>query len=304
MDWDDPEKRIAELERQQADANAAAAQPPSQPVTGGPMSTARGELTADDVHNVAFSTPPRGKRGYDDGEVEAFRRRLEEHLRNPQAVGGLTTAEVDSMAFSKPPIGKRGYDPNEVDAFLERAVQQLKRTNGLFEQQLKPDWESQPGFPAAPDGFRGHTGTRSKPRRVEWALLPLAILGAVLSLVAFGIGVYDVEGYRVGTPTTATVLDCHRNGNKHTPVYCTGQWSLGGKSYTGRIEGNSKGYHAGSSLDVRVRGGSAYTATSGKMWFIIGTGAGVLAVLAFFATFFAGRRPTDAAPTAGRHSRR
>jgi hypothetical protein len=54
MDWDDPEMRIAELERQQADANAATAQPPSQPVTGGAMSTARGELTADDVHNVAF----------------------------------------------------------------------------------------------------------------------------------------------------------------------------------------------------------------------------------------------------------
>ena len=93
MDWDDPEKRIAELERQQADANASAGQLPSQPVTGGPMSTARGELTADGVHNMAFSTPPRGKRGYDEGEVEAFLRRLEEHLRNPQAVGGLTAAE-------------------------------------------------------------------------------------------------------------------------------------------------------------------------------------------------------------------
>ncbi len=304
MDWDDPEKRIAELERLQADANAAAGQLPSRPVTGGSVSTGRGELTADDVHNVAFSTPPRGKRGYDEGEVEAFRPRLEEHLRNPQAVGGLTTAEVDSVAFPKAAIGKRGYDPHEVDAFLERAVQQLKRTNGLFEQQLRPDVGSQLGFPAAPGGFRGHTGKRSKRRRVEWAILPCAILMAVFSLAAFGVGVYDVYGYRVGTPMTATVLSCHRNGNKHTPLYCTGQWSLGGKSYTGRIEGDSKGYHVGSSLDVRVRGGSAYTATSGNMWFIVGTGAGVLAVVTFFATFFAGRRPTDAAPTAGRHSRR
>jgi DivIVA domain-containing protein len=176
------------------------------------MSTARGELTADDVHNVAFSAPPGGKRGYHEGEVAAFLRRLEEHLRNPQAVGGLTAAEVDSMAFSKPAFGNRGYDRDEVDAFLERGV-----------EQLKPDVESQPGFPAAPDGFRGHTGKRSKPRRVEWAVLPGAILVAVLSLVAFSVGVYDVHGYRVGTPTTATVVDCHSNGNKHTPVYCTGQ---------------------------------------------------------------------------------
>jgi DivIVA domain-containing protein len=294
MDSDDSEERIAELERLRADANAnAGAGQPYQRVPGGPMSALRGELTADDVHNVAFSMPPKGKRGYDVGEVEAFRRRLEEHLRNPQAVGGLAAAEFDSVAFSKAAIGNRGYDPREVDAFLERAA-----------EQLKPDVGFQPAFPAAPGGFRGNTGKRSKPRRVEWAVLPLAILMAVFSLVAFGVGGYDVYGYRVGTPTTATVVDCSRNGNKHMATSCTGTWSVGGTSYTGRIAGDGKGYHVGSSLDVRVRGGSAYTATSGNMWFIIGTGAGVLAVVAFFVTFFAGRRPTDAATTAGRHSRR
>jgi DivIVA domain-containing protein len=302
VDWDDPENRIAELERQQADANAAAAQPPSRRVTGGPISTARGELTADDVHNVAFSTPPRGKRGYDVGEVEAFRRRLEEHLRNPQAVGGLTAAEVDSVAFSKAAMGKRGYDQHEVDAFLDRVVQHLKRTNGFFEQQLTPDVGSQPGFPAATSGFRGHTGRRSKPRRYEWAFLPLAILAAAFSLVAFGIGVYDVHGYRVGTPTTAKVVSCV-GGRRTASVACTGTWSVGGKSYAGRIEGDGKGYKVGSSLDVRVRGGSAYTATSGDTWFITGTWAGVFAVGGFLVFFFARRRPTDAAPTAGRHSR-
>jgi hypothetical protein len=87
---------------------------------------------------------------------------------------------------------------------------------------------------------------------------------AVLSLVAFSVGVYDVHGYRVGTPTTATVVDCSGAGNKHSAVFCTGQWSVDGKSYTGRIAGDSKGIHTGSSLDVRVRGGSAYTATSGN----------------------------------------
>jgi DivIVA domain-containing protein len=261
------------------------------------MSTARGELTADDVRNMTFSTPPRGKRGYDEGQVEAFRRRLEEHLRNPRAVGGLTTAEVDIVAFSKPAFGKRGYDQHEVDAFLERAVRQLKRSNGLFERQLKPDVGSQPGFAAAHGGFRGRTGKRSKPRRFEMALLFAAIPMTALTLFFFGIGVYDVYEHRVGTPTTATVVSCSGYG-KHGRA-CTATWSVGGKSYTGRIEGDGKGYRVGSSLDLRVRGGSAYTATSGNMWFIMGAGAGVLLVVILFAAV----RPTDAAPTAGRHSR-
>lgn len=284
MDWDDPEKRIAELEGLQAGANAAA----GRPVAGGAMSAAGGELTADDVHNVAFSAASGGKRGYDVGDVEAFRRRLEEQLRNPRAVGGLTAAEVDSVAFSKPAIGKGGYDQHEVDAFLERAL-----------QRLKPDVGSQPGFPPASGGFRDYTGKRSKPRRFDMLFVFLAIVAAVHSLVTFGIGVYDVYGYLVGTPTTAKVVSCTAR-NKHSSVTCSGQWSVGGKSYAGRIAGDLKGHHAGSSVDVRVRGGSAYTATAGNIWFIIGTSMGVVAV---GCALGARRRPTGAAPTAGRHSR-
>ena len=175
MDQEDPEKRIAELERRLADAKATAGQLPSGPAAADPMSTARGELTADDVRNAAFSTPPRGKRGYNEAEVEAFRRRLEEHLRNPYAVGGLTAAEVGGVAFSKPAIGERGYDPAEVDAFVERAVQQLTRNHGPFEQQLKQDVGSEPEFAAAAGGLQDHPGKRSKRRRFEWAILPVAI---------------------------------------------------------------------------------------------------------------------------------
>ncbi len=257
------------------------------------MSTARGELTADNVHNVAFSTAPRGKRGYDEGEVKAFLRRLEAHLRNPQAVGGLTAAELDSVAFSKPAIGQRGYHPHEVDAFVERAV-----------KQLKPDVGCEPGLPAAVGGFRGGSGTRSKPRRYEWAVLPLAMLMVALSLVGFGIGLYDVHGYRVGTPTTAKVVSCGHIRGKYSTRTCTGTWSVGGMSYTGRIEGDGKDYQVGSSLDVRVRGRSAYTATSGNTWFIMGTGAGAFAVGGFVVFLFARRGPTDAPATEGRHSRR
>jgi DivIVA domain-containing protein len=34
--------------------------------------TAIGALTPTELHNVAFSTPPLGKRGYNEDEVDAF----------------------------------------------------------------------------------------------------------------------------------------------------------------------------------------------------------------------------------------
>ena len=36
------------------------------------IATAFGGLTAADLHNVAFSKPPIGKRGYNEDEVDAF----------------------------------------------------------------------------------------------------------------------------------------------------------------------------------------------------------------------------------------
>jgi DivIVA domain-containing protein len=89
------------------------------------------DLTADDAHNVAFSKPPIGKRGYNEDEVDAFLERVEQKLRNLNAPGGLSAAEVNSVVFSKPPIFKRGYNEDEVDAFLEQIARQLNRTNGL-----------------------------------------------------------------------------------------------------------------------------------------------------------------------------
>ena len=69
MDQDDPEKRIAELERQLAQPRANrdytwAAPTPTVP-TGG-------FLSADHVRNMAFSKPPIGKRGYNEDEVDGF----------------------------------------------------------------------------------------------------------------------------------------------------------------------------------------------------------------------------------------
>jgi len=87
-------------------------------------------LTPAQVHNVAFSKPPRGKRGYNEDEVDAFLDRVEAALQNP--TGRILTAEqVHNVSFSKPPIGKRGYNSVEVDAFMQLIEQQL-RTQRAF----------------------------------------------------------------------------------------------------------------------------------------------------------------------------
>ncbi len=42
-------------------------------------------LTPDQVHNVHFSKPPIGRRGYNEDEVDAFLDRVEESLRELHA---------------------------------------------------------------------------------------------------------------------------------------------------------------------------------------------------------------------------
>ncbi len=112
MDEDDPEKRIAELERQHEQSRAG--------------STARGGLTPADVDNVAFSRPPRGKRGYDEHEVDAFLDRIRAKLLNP-GDSSLTATDIHSVGFNKPPWGKRGYNEDQVDAFLDHVEAEIRR---------------------------------------------------------------------------------------------------------------------------------------------------------------------------------
>ena len=114
MDRDDPEKRIAELERQLAEARSAG-NPPG------------GWLTPEDVRNVAFSKPPLGKRGYNEDEVDAFLDLVEAALRDPTR-HTLTPEQVRNKTFSKPRIGHRGYNEDEVDAFLDLVEQQIGRS--------------------------------------------------------------------------------------------------------------------------------------------------------------------------------
>jgi DivIVA domain-containing protein len=107
---EDPDKRIAELERQLAEARAAAA---------------HDWLTPEQVRNVAFGKPPSGERGYDEAEVDAFVDRIEAALRAPLR-HSLTPEQVSDVVFAKPRLGKRGYSQREVDAFLDVVGEQLR----------------------------------------------------------------------------------------------------------------------------------------------------------------------------------
>jgi DivIVA domain-containing protein len=159
----DPEKRIAELERQLAEQKHAAgvaganpwsqqgADPPPQqagfpaPPASPSALTTGGWLTPDQVRNMAFSKPPLGGPGYNEAEVDAFLDRVEAALRDPTG-HTLTPEQVRSMAFSKPPLGKTGYNQDEVDAFVDSVEEQMKSQHGA----LPPG--PQAGFPPPPIG--------------------------------------------------------------------------------------------------------------------------------------------------------
>jgi DivIVA domain-containing protein len=106
MDTDDPEKRIAELERRLAEARGA-----SNPNTAG--------ITPEQVRDVAFSKPPIGKRGYNEDEVDAFLDLVQTALRDPArhphtgpryrrftSDDGVSTKGLPADQGTRPPRGR------------------------------------------------------------------------------------------------------------------------------------------------------------------------------------------------------
>jgi DivIVA domain-containing protein len=79
-------------------------------------------LTPDDVRNATFRSRKRGKRGYDETEVDAFLDRVEAALRGEDP---LTAEQVLNVAFSPRRRGKRAYAEEEVDALLDAAAKTL-----------------------------------------------------------------------------------------------------------------------------------------------------------------------------------
>jgi hypothetical protein len=129
-------------------------------------------------------------------------------------------------------------------------------------------------------------------RRPGKGMLLVILVCAAVPLYSFGSGAYNFYGYRAGTPTTATVSSCHHNrtgrrGNMFNfvePRDCTGTWSIGGVSQTGVIVGGREGFLTGSTVDVRVLDGKAYTAKGTAWRFVAGLGAcAIIAALLLWA---------------------
>ncbi len=77
---------------------------------------AMNDLTAGDAREMMFGSPPLGKRGYNEDDVDAF---IAQVIARLEGRGRLTADDVHHVAFSKPSLFKRGYNEDEVDAFLE-----------------------------------------------------------------------------------------------------------------------------------------------------------------------------------------
>ena len=84
-------------------------------------------LTAIEARETSFGRPPKGRRGYNEDEVDHF---VEQVVARLDGRGRLTAADVHNVAFSKPAFFRRGYHEDDVDAFLRRAeatIAQLDR---------------------------------------------------------------------------------------------------------------------------------------------------------------------------------
>jgi hypothetical protein len=186
-------------------------------------------------------------------------------------------------------------DQNEAEhriADLERQLGEARAATGAGAWQASAfpsppvDWQysslqapsplltSQMGGP----GFGRLGGPRYVLRRLRAALV--ATIAVLFLLLLFGSAAYNFYAYRAGTPTTATIEKynpgCVSNHSgvidtlvDTNPVFdflgvgsCTGAWSVGGTSQSGPILGVRSIQPDGSSLDVHVLGGKAYTANS------------------------------------------
>ncbi|SEQ19534.1 DivIVA domain-containing protein [Lentzea xinjiangensis] len=147
-----PQQQQRPQQRRPQPAQRPQQQAPAQKPAA-PRSVDAPRLTAADVRNVAFHRPPRGRRGYQESQVDAFLDRIEATLLGQD---NLTGKNVRDIRFSRPLIGRRGYDETEVDAFLSRVEQQLSGPVRSM-PQIK-SWKDlrQLRIPQAASGQRGY----------------------------------------------------------------------------------------------------------------------------------------------------
>lgn len=146
-----------------------------------------------------------------------------------------------------------------------------------YPAQPQPGWQQASGWPQQPphpwQPPSGQAGYESPPAHsANWPVTsPLhqsrrssskvvfvcaAVFLAVAILGVVGMKGYAVYGYAVGTPATAQVDSCSKNGRADTT--CRGSWTVNGVQQYGSITGAE--YEArGSTVNVRVHDGTAYT---------------------------------------------
>jgi len=83
-----------------------------------------------------------------------------------------------------------------------------------------------------------------------------AVIVSLFALVLLGLGSFELYGYHSGKSTTATNVSCY---SKSSATFCKGAWTLDENRYTGRIMGPDRRLPYGSSVDVRVSHGIAFT---------------------------------------------
>jgi DivIVA domain-containing protein len=297
MAQDDPEERIAELERQLAEQKRIEelerqqAEPAKRPV-----------VTPEHVRNMAFSEPPLGKRGYNPDEVDAFVDLVGAALED--ATGkSLTPEHVRNVAFSKPPLGKRGYNPDEVDTFVDLVEEEMRRRGTGANQGSR-----QGAFPAPQAGVPPPGPLTQRTRRGRrWLTVVCGLILGGLSLWVIADAAYGMSVLQFGTPASVELVQCKRHvGTKGSfwPTNCTGLWRQDDGSVR-TLTVHSPPHVFNRTVDVHVRGGQAYASWSAEGFKFLGGSAVLGLVLWGVLSDRRSRasRPDDPGPPSPKHLR-
>jgi hypothetical protein len=100
---------------------------------------------------------------------------------------------------------------------------------------------------------------------MTWLIRGIFIMFVLTAVAVLGGGIFLIVQRQTGTRASATVAECHVvTSGMHATDECSGSWVVGGSLLAGGhvIVGDIQGAERrdiGKTLDVTVRGGTAYT---------------------------------------------